>query len=520
MEDFIDCVDMINAAAEESNIMVIGVGGGGGNAVKYMYDHGIHNVMFTICNTDAQALAKNPVPQKMQLGKDLTRGRGAGNRPERGRAAALESKDEIKKLLCESGVEMVFVTAGMGGGTGTGAAPVIAEVARELEILSVAIVTLPFRSEGPTRLSQAAEGINEIRKHVDSLLIIDNESINSMYGDLSFTAAFGKSDDVLATAAKGIAEIITKNLIVNVDFADVKETMSNSGVAVMGFATAPIDDDSIVSRLTEEALESPLLNQNNISGARKILVKVAWKDVELRMNVVHGIIEHIQAAAGSQASLIWGAGYDETIEDGHASVVVIATGFDDDVAEKVARSLMGLPEEELPEPIVEESKVVEKKRQVAVAPKRVITLDDEPKVQPKSEEIDEDFIVISQPSDAEQEIQRDIETKYNSEEVNFLSLDEPETVVVDSEKDDEFELKAESKRLSTLFGDDEFVGDLEAGNDIAINRSMYESNTFSTVKEYTIEELEQLPAYIRRKYAVGKSRPETKHRKITNFKEE
>ncbi|MFI3267250.1 MAG: cell division protein FtsZ [Rikenellaceae bacterium] len=497
MEDFLNCIDIIKNNAEESNIMVIGVGGGGGNAVKYMYDHGIHNVMFTICNTDAQALSKNPVPQKMQLGSDLTRGRGAGNRPERGRAAALESKDEIKTLLSESEVEMVFITAGMGGGTGTGAAPVIAEIAKELEILSVAIVTLPFRSEGPTRLAQAVEGIKEIRKHVDSLLIIDNESINSMYGDLSFSAAFGKSDDVLSTAAKGIAEIVTKNLIVNVDFADVKETMSNSGVAVMGFASAEIDDDTIVSRLTEEALESPLLNQNNISGSKKILVKVAWKDIELKMNVVHGIIAHIQAAAGSQASLIWGAGYDETLEDGHASVVVIATCFDSDVADNVSRSLLGNSTEE--KKPVEPVKVVEKEE--VVVKKTIVSLEEEAEeVKVVPEEVEEDFVVISNAtiniaSDENNETNAPIEAK----PVNILSLeDEPEEKEEIKEIDADFILSP----ATTYEGSGSFTSDLQSNSE-SLSSNFGQENSSNNVKEYTAEDLEQLPAYIRRKYMLG-----------------
>ncbi|MFI3261455.1 MAG: cell division protein FtsZ [Rikenellaceae bacterium] len=494
MEDFLNCIDIIKNAAEESNIMVIGVGGGGGNAVKYMYDHGIHNVMFTICNTDAQALSKNPVPQKMQLGSDLTRGRGAGNRPERGRAAALESKDDIRKLLSETEVEMVFITAGMGGGTGTGAAPVIAEIAKELEILSVAIVTLPFRSEGPTRLSQAVEGIKEIRKHVDSLLIIDNESINTMYGDLSFTAAFGKSDDVLSTAAKGIAEIVTKNLIVNVDFADVKETMSNSGVAVMGFATAEIDDDTIVSRLTEEALESPLLNQNNISGAQKILVKVAWKDVELKMNVVHGIIAHIQAAAGSQASLIWGAGYDETLDDGHASVVVIATCFDSDVADSVSRSLLGSTEDKQQTVAVktpEKSEIVEKV-------KNIVSLEDETVEEVKAPVAEEEFVIVSNGEvqhNSNSEKVNDSKIIIANDSINILSLDdEPEEVKEEvKEEDDDFVLTPSSESISSF----------TISTQEPVSTTSTSSEPTQATREYTAEELEQMPAYIRRRYILG-----------------
>lgn len=327
-DDIIDCLD--SAKNKTSNIMVVGVGGGGGNAVKYMYNLGIHNVMFMVCNTDIQALSRSPIPLKIQLGCNLTEGLGAGNKPERGRDAAIESSEEIRENLMASGARMVFITAGMGGGTGTGAAPIIAQIARELDILTVAIVTMPFRAEGPKRKMQAAQGIEEIRKHVDSLLIIDNENINRMYGDLSFTEAFGKADDILATAAKGIAEVITKEFGINVDFADVQTTMSNSGVALMGSASAKIESaENIAQYLTDNALVSPLLNQNNIAGARNILVNISWREKELRMSDVHCIIEIIQQSAGEDSNVIWGAGPDDTLtESDEVGVIIIATGFE------------------------------------------------------------------------------------------------------------------------------------------------------------------------------------------------
>ncbi len=326
--EIIDCLD--TATNNTSNIMVIGVGGGGGNAVKHMYNLGIHNVMFMVCNTDVQALSRSPIPQKIQLGRDLTSGLGAGNQPERGRDAAIESSDEIRERLKASGARMVFITAGMGGGTGTGAAPVIAEIAKELGILTVSIVTMPFMAEGPRRKSQAALGIEEIRKHVDSLLIIDNENISRMYGDLSFSEAFGKADDILATAAKGIAEVITKEFGINVDFADVQTTMSNSGIALMGSSKCNIEStDDIVQYLTENALVSPLLNRNNINGATNILLNISWKDKELKLNEVYQIISMVQASAGPDANVIWGAGPDETLmESGEAAIIIIATGFE------------------------------------------------------------------------------------------------------------------------------------------------------------------------------------------------
>ncbi len=327
MEEIIDCVDVSDIPAPPK-IMVIGVGGGGGNAVRYMHDQGIYNVMFMVCNTDAQALLKNPVPLKMQLGKDLTRGLGAGNKPERGRDAALESIEDIRAALRSSGADMVFVTAGMGGGTGTGAAPIIAQVAKEEGILTVAIVTIPFRAEGDIRLRQATVGIEEIRKNVDSLLIIDNENVNLKYGELPISKAFGRADDILATAAKGIAEIITRDSFINVDFADVKTTMSNSGIALMGYAIVDSSVENIAIELAEAALNTSLLNKSDILGAKNILVNISWNENEPKMSELHAILGHIQAAAGSEASIIWGAGQNDSLEPNETSVTIVATGFD------------------------------------------------------------------------------------------------------------------------------------------------------------------------------------------------
>ena len=293
-----------------------------------MHDQGIYNVMFMVCNTDAQALLKNPVPLKMQLGKDLTRGLGAGNKPERGRDAALESIEDIRAALRSSGADMVFVTAGMGGGTGTGAAPIIAQVAKEEGILTVAIVTIPFRAEGDIRLRQATVGIEEIRKNVDSLLIIDNENVNLKYGELPISKAFGRADDILATAAKGIAEIITRDSFINVDFADVKTTMSNSGIALMGYAIVDSSVENIAIELAEAALNTSLLNKSDILGAKNILVNISWNENEPKMSELHAILGHIQAAAGSEASIIWGAGQNDSLEPNETSVTIVATGFE------------------------------------------------------------------------------------------------------------------------------------------------------------------------------------------------
>ena len=264
--------DIVNFQFEkkpESIIKVIGVGGGGGNAVNHMYKLGIRDVDFIVCNTDSQALANSPVPSKVHLGSSLTEGRGAGNKPGTGREAATENIDDVRKAL-EPETKMVFITAGMGGGTGTGGAPVIAQLCRELGYLTIGIVTIPFRNEGKRRINQAIEGIQEMEQFVDSLLVINNERIREMYGDFAISQAFAKADDVLATAAKGIAEIITVPGYINVDFADVETVMRDSGVAIMGTGLAEGDGRAIIA--VEQALNSPLLNNNNIRGARNILL--------------------------------------------------------------------------------------------------------------------------------------------------------------------------------------------------------------------------------------------------------
>lgn len=305
--------------------MVAGVGGGGSNAVNHMFELGIADVTFMICNTDRQALFRSPVPIKVKLGEHLTEGLGAGNNPERGRAAAQESLDEIISIFKREGTKMVFITAGMGGGTGTGAAPVIAKAARELGILTVGIVTLPFKAEGKIRAKHAQEGIEQLRQHVDSLLIINNENIQEIYGKLALTEAFGKADDILATAAKGIAEIITREGVVNVDFADVKTVMSNSGVALMGSGRA--SGEGRAQKVADLSLSSPLLNHNYITGAKNILLNITSGHDEITLEETYQITEYIQERAGNEANIIWGAGYNQALGS-DIEVTIIATGFD------------------------------------------------------------------------------------------------------------------------------------------------------------------------------------------------
>lgn len=306
-----------------SIIKVIGVGGGGSNAVNHMFLRGIRDVNFVVCNTDAQALNSSPVSVKLQLGESLTEGRGAGSKPEVGRQAALESMDAIKEIL-STNTSMAFITAGMGGGTGTGAAPIIAKTAREMGILTVGIVTIPFGFEGPERVNHAIKGINEMQDHVDSLLIINNEKLREIYGNLTITEAFARADDVLTTAAKGIAEIITVPGYVNVDFADVQTVMTDSGVAVMGSGNAEGENRAI--KAIEAALASPLLNNNEIKGATSILLNITSGQKEITMDEISEITDYVIASSAKDTSLIWGMGSDENLEE-KISVTIIATGF-------------------------------------------------------------------------------------------------------------------------------------------------------------------------------------------------
>lgn len=322
-----------------SIIKVIGVGGGGCNAVNYMYKQGIEGVEFFVCNTDAQALLKSPVPNKVQLGLQLTEGLGAGSKPEEGRKAAMENVSQINDILRHN-TKMVFVTAGMGGGTGTGAAPIIAKIAREQGILTVGIVTIPFEDEGPERNAQAQEGIDNLRPHVDALLTICNDRIVDMYGDLPVSAAFSKADDILCTAAKGIAEIITKPGKLNVDFKDVETAMYSSGRAIMGTGIA--SGENRAEMAVQMALDSPLLGNTRIRGAKHLLVNFTYGSKEPLMSETSKVKRFLQEESGHTAHLKMGITYDETLGE-EISITVIATGFENQ--ENVKNPTMGQPAE-------------------------------------------------------------------------------------------------------------------------------------------------------------------------------
>ena len=323
MED--DLISFDLPVERSSIIKVVGIGGGGNNAVNHMFDKGIKDVNFVVCNTDHQALARSQVPVKVQLGASITEGRGAGSKPEVGRQAAMENIGEVMDAI-GGNTKMVFLTTGMGGGTGTGAIPVIAKACRDAGYLTVAVVTIPFKSEGKVRINYAIEGISHLGEHVDSLLVINNEKLREIYGDLGVSAAFAKADDILATAVKGIAEIITVAGYINVDFADVETVMKDSGVSIMGMGLASGEDRARTA--IENALSSPLLNSNDITGARSILVNIASGkgENELTMDELGQITDYMYEASSEDALIIRGLSQDESLGK-EISVTVIATGF-------------------------------------------------------------------------------------------------------------------------------------------------------------------------------------------------
>lgn len=325
-------LDFGEADRQNSIIKVIGVGGGGGNAVNNMYKQGIHDVSFVVCNTDAQALKDSPVPERLQLGSE---GLGAGNRPEKARLAAEESIDDIKAMLSD-GTKMDFITAGMGGGTGTGAAPVIARVSKELGILTVGIVTIPFKFEGDKKIDQALDGVDEMAKHVDALLVINNERLRKVYFDLSLLNGFAKADDTLSVAAKSIAEIITVRGLINLDFNDVRTVLKDGGVAIM--STGFGEGEGRVRKAIDDALNSPLLNDNDVYNSQKILLSIAFSSENgtdglamEEMNEISNFMSHF----GSKFELKWGIAIDNTLEK-KVKITILATGFGLDDLENVA----------------------------------------------------------------------------------------------------------------------------------------------------------------------------------------
>lgn len=420
-----------------SIIKVIGVGGGGSNAVNHMYKQGIKGVDFIVCNTDQQSLDISPVPLKIVLGSSLTKGRGAGSLPEVGKNAAIESIEEVKALLANN-TEMVFITAGLGGGTGTGAAPVIAQAAKEMGILTVGIVTIPFGFEGKKRKAQADAGMEALKANVDTLLVISNDKLREIYGNLKVTEAFGHADDILTTAAKGIADIITTTLQINTDINDVKTVMKNSGVAIMGSAQASGEHRSL--RAVEQAMASPLLNDSNIKGARYVLVNVTCGEDEITMDELGEITDYIQDAAGMTAEVIKGYGVDSSLGD-KVNVTIIATGFNSNAdlgiqteraPEKKVFSLMDEPKKVETAPVVDEAPKVEEmisfikgEEVVAQVTEEIVPMVDETSANEVKEELssNEPFVFIREEvKEAEEERQVTFEFEIASD--NNVSIDE------------------------------------------------------------------------------------------------
>lgn len=446
-----------------SIIKVVGVGGGGSNAVNYMHGLGIKDVSFVVCNTDSQALSNSPVPIKIQLGESLTEGRGAGNKPLKGREAAIESLESIQQVLADN-TKMVFITAGMGGGTGTGAAPVIAKAAREMGILTVGIVTIPFKFEGRVRIEQALEGIAEIEQHVDSLLIINNEKLRDMYGDLKLSNAFSRADNVLATAAKGIAEIITVHGYINVDFADVETVMKNSGVAIMGSATAEGEERAIDA--IQAALESPLLNNNDVKGAQNILLNITSGVDEITMDEVGEITDYVQDRVGATASIIWGSGTDDRLSD-EVGVTIIATGF---ASGHIIQKQEGKP---IKKPVTRFSMDEEG------------NVTDEEVESPSPEELEEEPSRVVDFDEIERQKKKQIEWLYGDEEVDENeSREQPEgdllSWAIDSNRKDAGPI-------------------LEHGSAAALTPE-------EMGDEKLIDEMESVPAYKRRNVAIDKNK--------------
>ena len=347
-------------------IKVIGVGGGGGNAVNHMYKEGIHDVTFVLCNTDNQALMRSDIPVKLSLGREITQGLGAGNKPERAKMAAEESKEDIRKMLSD-GTKMVFITAGMGGGTGTGAAPVIARISKDMGILTVGIVTIPFRFEGKRKIDQALDGVEEIAKNVDALLVINNEKLRKIYSDLTVMNGFAKADDTLTVAAKSIAEIITLPGIISLDFADVNTTMKDGGVALMSNGYG--QGEGRVLEAIEDALNSPLLSNNDVRNAKKILFNIYFsEDSELRMEEMN-YVDKFMSEFNRDIEVIWGTAIDNTLGD-KVKITILATGFTIDnipqIADKHHAEADQMTEEELrmeEERLAKEQKERERRKQ-------------------------------------------------------------------------------------------------------------------------------------------------------------
>ena len=461
MEDNIDIGINFDLPKNRSNVIkAIGVGGGGSNAINHMFKQGIKGVDFVICNTDAQALNNSGVPNKIQLGVNLTEGLGAGANPDIGKQAALESCEDIIQML-QTNTKMVFITAGMGGGTGTGAAPIIAKMARELNILTVGIVTTPFEFEGKIRNEQAQIGLENLREHVDSLIIINNNKLRDVYGNLGFKAGFSKADEVLSTASKGIAEVITHHYTQNIDLKDAKTVLSNSGTAIMGAYKS--SGENRAKEAISKALESPLLNDNKIFGAKNVLLLIVSGTNEITIDEIGEINDYIQDEAGNGANIIMGVGEDNELNDS-ISVTVIATGFDSDQQNQISNT--------------EPQKIIHKLEEENLFSQ---LHNPEHKTIPIDEQNLEENIV-----DEKKVEENDLELTNSEKIVHVLEMDEYEDKNILDEDDYDFETKESSfDDLSCTSDDNELLnGSMEdKNNENLVEWSLFEKGIEEENKE-------------------------------------
>ena len=445
-----------------SIIKVLGIGGGGNNAVTHMFEKGIRDVNFIVCNTDQQALSKSPVPVKVQIGEALTEGRGAGSQPEIGRKAALENINDVMEVL-SGNTKMVFITTGMGGGTGTGATPVIAKACKDAGLLTIAVVTIPFKSEGKVRIKQAIDGVEELKDYVDSLLIINNEKLREIYGNQPVSIAFAKADDVLTTAVKGIAEIITVTGYINVDFADVETVMKDSGVAIMGMGLASGENRAI--KAIENALSSPLLNSNDITGAKSILINIStgYGEHELTMDELGEITDYIYDVASDEALIIRGLSKDDNLNE-NISVTIIATGFE---ANSIFKPYIKPKESQKVELITNKTPI----------PQRIIP------------ETGEDIFTVKE----KEKVKRSIITTIDEESQGTIDfgLEENETAANHRNKRNEHRKEGEDKSEATL-------------RKVKHMQNMLKKEGFSnkSMKD-NIDTFEDVPAYVRKNMTLG-----------------
>ena len=461
MEDNIDIGINFDLPKNRSNVIkAIGVGGGGSNAINHMFKQGIKGVDFVICNTDAQALNNSGVPNKIQLGVNLTEGLGAGANPDIGKQAALESCEDIIQML-QTNTKMVFITAGMGGGTGTGAAPIIAKMARELNILTVGIVTTPFEFEGKIRNEQAQIGLENLREHVDSLIIINNNKLRDVYGNLGFKAGFSKADEVLSTASKGIAEVITHHYTQNIDLKDAKTVLSNSGTAIMGAYKS--SGENRAKEAISKALESPLLNDNKIFGAKNVLLLIVSGTNEITIDEIGEINDYIQDEAGNGANIIMGVGEDNELNDS-ISVTVIATGFDSDQQNQISNTE--------PQKIIHKLEEENLFSQLHNAEHKTIPIDEQ--------NLEENIV------DERKVEENDLELTNSEKIVHVLEMDEYEDQNILDEDDYDFETKESSfDDLSCTSDDNELLnGSMEdKNNENLVEWSLFEKGIEEENKE-------------------------------------